>query len=148
MVPATILLLAPAASPGMGAGAGYAFVLAFMVLSGLLNGPLDIALFTVRQRRTDPAWLGRAFAVSMAINFAGFPVGAAIAGTVAETSIGLAVALGVGACAVSTLFAAFLVPREEHATAPPLATAPAPARVAEGDTTSASLPPGEATLGR
>jgi hypothetical protein len=38
---------------------------------------MDIALFTMRQRRTDPAWIGRAFAVSMALNFVGFPIGAA-----------------------------------------------------------------------
>ena len=35
------------------------------------NGPFDISLFTLRQRRTDPAWFGRAFAVSMSLNFVG-----------------------------------------------------------------------------
>ena len=34
-----------------------------MAAAGLINGPLDIALFTLRQRRTDPAWMGRAFTV-------------------------------------------------------------------------------------
>ena len=47
---------------------------------GLLVGPTDIALFTVRQRRTDPAWMGRAFSVSMAFNYLGVPIGAAVAG--------------------------------------------------------------------
>jgi predicted MFS family arabinose efflux permease len=31
-----------------------------LIVVGLANGPLDIALFTVRQRRTDPAWFGPA----------------------------------------------------------------------------------------
>jgi len=34
-------------------------IVACMAISGLANGPLDIALFTLRQRRTDPAWMGR-----------------------------------------------------------------------------------------
>jgi hypothetical protein len=42
-----------------------ALVVVEMALVGLLIGPMDIALFTVRQRRTDPAWTGRAFAVSL-----------------------------------------------------------------------------------
>jgi hypothetical protein len=48
-----------------------------MAIAGLANGPLDIALFTLRQRRTDPAWMGRAFTISMNLNFSGFPIGAA-----------------------------------------------------------------------
>ncbi len=59
---------------------GFALLALAMFIFGLLNGCADIALFTVRQRRTDPAWMGRAFAVSMAFNFMGFPIGAAIAG--------------------------------------------------------------------
>ena len=56
-------------------------VAASMAISGLLNGPMDIALFTIRQRRTDPSLMGRAFAVSMSLNFLGFPVGSAVAGS-------------------------------------------------------------------
>ncbi len=62
-----------------------------MFIFGLLNGSTDIALFTVRQRRTDPAWMGRAFAVSMAFNFVGFPIGAAIAGAVVSVSLAAAI---------------------------------------------------------
>ena len=51
-----------------------------MAVGGLLNGPMDIAMFTMRQRCTDPAWMGRAFTVSMNLNFSGFPIGAALAG--------------------------------------------------------------------
>ncbi|TMF09425.1 MAG: MFS transporter, partial [Chloroflexi bacterium] len=35
-------------------------VVAAIVMVGVANGPFDVALFTLRQRRTDPAWFGRA----------------------------------------------------------------------------------------
>jgi MFS family permease len=62
-------------------------VAAALAVAGLLIGPIDIALFTLRQRRTDPAWLGRAFAVSMALNFSGVPIGAALAGPMVGWSL-------------------------------------------------------------
>ena len=61
-----------------------------MILFGLSNGPVDIGLFALRQRRTDPQWLGRAFAVSMAMNFAGVPVGSLLGGAVLTVSVTLA----------------------------------------------------------
>ena len=85
-----------------------------VVLTGLLEGPLDIGMFTMRQRRTDPAWFGRAFAISMAVNGIGFPLGAAVAGSLAEVSIGLAILVGVVAAGLATLFAAVLVPRTDE----------------------------------
>ena len=57
------------------------------VLMGIATGPLDIALFTVRQRRTDPAWFGRAFAVSMSVNAAGAPIGSGLAGPLVVWSL-------------------------------------------------------------
>ena len=93
---------------------GVAVLVFEMVLVGLLAGPIDIALFTVRQRRTDPAWMGRAFAVSMAFNYLGMPVGAALAGVLAERSIEMAIlTLGVGGAAVAAVTAALLVPRHD-----------------------------------
>ena len=104
---ALLLLAAGAAVPAVGLG-----ILALALgLYGLLNGPLDIALFTVRQRRTDPAWMGRAFAVSMAFNFMGYPIGAAVAGVLATSSIELAVIVGVVAALVASVLAAVLIPR-------------------------------------
>ena len=82
-----------------------------MALVGLLNGPLDIGMFTIRQRRTDPALLGRAYAVSMSFNFMGFPVGSAIAGVLAPASLDGAILFGVAACLAAGLIAAILVPR-------------------------------------
>ena len=61
-----------------------------MLLVGVANGPYDVVLFTLRQRRTDPSWLGRAFAVSMALNYAGFPVGSAAGGVLVAQSVALA----------------------------------------------------------
>lgn len=112
-----ILLLAAGSGPlGLGVAAGLALTGASLAITGLLNGPLDIALFTVRQRRTEQAWMGRAFAVSMAFNFAGFPIGAALGGIVAEVSIEGAVVLGVAACLVAALFAATMIPKRGPAT--------------------------------
>jgi MFS family permease len=107
-----IVLLAAGAEPI----AGLVLLGLALALSGLVNGPLDIALFTVRQRRTDPAWMGRAFAVSMAFNFAGFPIGAAIAGVIAEQSVEASVLVGVVACVVAAVMAGTIIPREHAAT--------------------------------
>jgi hypothetical protein len=99
------------------AAVGYLALGGCLVILGLLNGPMDIGLFTMRQRRTDPALLGRAFAVSMAFNFLGYPVGAAIAGSLATASIEAAIWLGVGASALAVVFAACMVPRQDPADA-------------------------------
>jgi MFS family permease len=99
--PATALLLI---------GGSIVPVVVAMAVIGLVNGPLDVAMFTLRQRRTDSAWLGRAFAVSMSFNFAGFPVGAAIAGTLAARSIEAAIVVGVAACLLAAFFAVRLIP--------------------------------------
>ena len=91
---------------------GLALLFAEMLLVGVLIGPMDIALFTVRQRRTDPAWMGRAFAVSMAFNYVGMPIGAGLAGLLADRSLETAiVVLGIGGSILAAGAAAFLVPR-------------------------------------
>ncbi|MGH7058367.1 MAG: hypothetical protein ACREFZ_10950, partial [Acetobacteraceae bacterium] len=70
-------------------------VLLMMGVVGATNGPLSVAMFSMRQRVTDPIWFGRAFAISMTINGFGNPIGAAIAGLIATHS--LVIALGFGA---------------------------------------------------
>jgi hypothetical protein len=97
---------------------GLALISAAQLLVGIVNGPYDIALFTVRQRRTDPAWLGRAFAISMGFNFIGFPIGAALTGVIAANSLGGAVGLGIGACVASGVFAAVLIPKRDPSDTP------------------------------
>ena len=72
---------------------------------------MDIGLFTIRQRRTDPAWMGRAFAVSMGLNFLGYPIGTALAGVLATQSIELAIVVGAIAAGAAGIVAAILIPR-------------------------------------
>ena len=102
MAVATAVLLA---SPTL------AVLIAIMAITGFLNGPLDVALFTLRQRQTDPAWLGRAFAVSMSLNFLGYPFGAAIGGALVGIGIEAALAVAVAATALGALVAWWLIPR-------------------------------------
>jgi MFS family permease len=113
VAPAVALLLPPAIIDGLDPGVGLLFLAGWALVLGLANGPLDIALFTIRQRRTDPAWMGRAFAVSMAMNFIGFPIGAAIGGALADRSIGLAIVPAIVACIAGVGFAATRVPRTD-----------------------------------
>jgi MFS family permease len=115
VAPAAALLLVPAAVESIDPLVGLLFVAAWSIVGGFLNGPVDIALFTIRQRRTDPAWMGRAFAVSMAMNFIGFPIGAAIAGALAEKSLVTAIVPAILACIAGVIFAATMVPREDPA---------------------------------
>jgi MFS family permease len=113
LVPVMAILLLAAGQAAF-VGLGVTLLVVESLLLGLLTGPMDIALFTVRQRRTNPAWMGRAFSVSMAFNFVGVPVGAALAGLLAEGSIELAiVTLGIGGALLAAASAAFLVPRAD-----------------------------------
>ena len=80
-------------------------VAAGMVVIGLSTAPMDVALFSLRQRRTDPAWFGRAFAVSMHLNYSGIPLGSALAGPLVAISFTLAFGMG----AVFALAAALLI---------------------------------------
>jgi MFS family permease len=112
-----VALAGPSGAPGaFDPILGLGLIAAAQLLVGIVSGPFDIALFTVRQRRTDPAWLGRAFAISMGFNFIGFPIGAALTGVIAANSLGGAVALGIGACIASGILAAVLIPERDPAT--------------------------------
>lgn len=93
-------------------GGNALFVALAMVVLGVSTGPFDVTLFTVRQRRTDPAWMGRAFAVSMALNFAGFPLGSAISGAVVPLSLEVAIVLAIAAEVCGAILAQRL-PRED-----------------------------------
>jgi predicted MFS family arabinose efflux permease len=80
---------------------------------GLLNGPFDVAMFTLRQRRTEPAWIGRAFAVSMSVNFLGMPVGAALTGMLASWAVELGVLLAIGCSLLAAAFARLMIPLDD-----------------------------------
>jgi len=92
-----------------------------ILLVGLSNGPFDIAFITLRQRRTDPAAYGRVFAVSMALNSIGTPVGSALAGPLIAWSLQAALWAAVFAVALSVIFPIVVIPAEEPRprTAPP-----------------------------
>jgi MFS family permease len=76
-----------------------------MLVAGVAQGPFDVALFSLRQRRTHPSWFGRAFAISMSLNFIGMPIGSAISGPFINRSITLAILVAT----VLTLFSALLM---------------------------------------
>jgi MFS family permease len=95
MAGATALLLVPTlATAALGS-----------LLIGVAIGPMDVSVFSLRQRVTDPAWLGRAIAVSMSLNFVGFPLGSALAGPLLglglQGAIGISVALGLAGAGVA-----------------------------------------------
>jgi predicted MFS family arabinose efflux permease len=81
-----------------------------IVLLGLATGPFDIGLFTLRQRRTDSAWFGRAFAVSMSLNSLGNPIGSALAGPLIGWSLNAALWAAAAACLIAALFPLLLIP--------------------------------------
>ena len=97
---AGMIATALAACP-LAAGFGLTGLLLGLPLAGLVAGAVDVSLLTLRQRRTDPAQLGRVMAVSISLNVAGFPLGSAIAGGLVTNSVtatfsaaGIAAALG------------------------------------------------------
>lgn len=98
-------------------------VLIAVLLMGFATGPFDIGLFTLRQRRTDPAWFGRAFAVSMSLNSAGNPIGSALAGPLIASSISLALWVAVGFSLLAVVFPMLAIPAHEERQAPRLPSA-------------------------
>jgi predicted MFS family arabinose efflux permease len=85
-----------------------------LAVAGLAETPFDIAFLTLRQRRTDPAKFGRAFAVSMALNQLGSPVGAAIAGPLIAWSLTGALWVAVGLVAAAAVVALVTIPAREE----------------------------------
>ncbi len=71
---------------------------------GLCLGPGDVALFSLRQRSVDPAWYGRAIAVSMTFNSSGGAIGGGLGGVLAQISPATAILIS---AAVSLTGAAF-----------------------------------------
>jgi len=90
---------------------------AIAVIAGLAGSAVNIGIFALRQRRTDPAWFGRAFAVSMSLNFAGQPIGSALSGPLLEHGIALPLLLGAAVSAVAVVVAMVLIPKD-HAPSP------------------------------
>lgn len=79
-----------------------------LMLIGAAAGPIDVGVLTLRQRRTEPAELGRVLSVSMSLNLAGGPLGSALGGLLVVWSLSgtfavAALAATLGAWAVSLI---------------------------------------------
>jgi hypothetical protein len=61
--------------------------------------------------------MGRAFTVSMNLNFSGFPIGAALAGVLVGVSLEAAIVFGVIANLAGAVLASLLIPRPGEETA-------------------------------
>jgi predicted MFS family arabinose efflux permease len=82
-----------------------------IVIVGFLSGPVDVALLTLRQRRTEPEWLGRVLTVSMGLNLSGLPIGSAVGGwLVTHSSTGSLIFAAV-VSVVSAVSAFLMIPR-------------------------------------
>src|SRR6266699_3504066 len=92
----------------------YWVVAVVMFVSGVSSGPFDISMFTLRQRRTAPAWFGRAFAVSMSLNFVGTPIGSALAGPLIGVSLNVALWAAVAFALVAGVFPLLTIPKVEE----------------------------------
>ena len=83
-----------------------------VVIVGFCAGPVDVGLLSLRQRRTEPGWLGRVLAVSMSLNLSGLPLGSALAGLLMAHSSPAALAAGASASLLAALAVYALVPEE------------------------------------
>ncbi|HEY2617876.1 MAG TPA: MFS transporter [Acetobacteraceae bacterium] len=81
-----MLVTAVAAWP-IAAEFGLTGLVSGMMLVGAAAGPVDVGVLTLRQRRTDPAELGRVLSISMSLNMAGGPLGSALAGVLVTWSL-------------------------------------------------------------
>jgi MFS family permease len=82
---------------------------------GALRSGQQVALFSMRQRHTDPAWFGRAFAILMSFNWMGVATGSAVAGQAAAHSVNLALGVGVVLAVLGGVLFATLGPRNRAA---------------------------------
>jgi len=85
-----------------------------IILMGFLEGPADVGLLTLRQRRTDPEWLGRVLTVSMSLNVSGLPLGSAIGGWLVTHSLSAALVFAAMASAVAAMATFLLIPPSHH----------------------------------
>ena len=94
---------------------GLAGLVTGVMLAGFAEGPVDVGLLTLRQQRTEPRRLGRVLSISISLNVSGFPIGAALAGWLASTSLPLAYGGAALASALGALAAHVLIPKKHEA---------------------------------
>ncbi|MDX3662784.1 MFS transporter [Streptomyces sp. ID05-26A] len=85
-----------------------------MALFGLVGGGLNVGLLSLRQRRTEPQWLGRVMTVSISVNLIGFPIGTALGGVLAGQSVAVAFWVAAVCAAIGAVMAAVLIPRADR----------------------------------
>lgn len=89
-------------------------VAAALVGVALVEAPFTISFLTLRQRRTDPAWFGRVFAVSMSLNVVGGPVGSAIAGPLIGWSLTGTLWVAVAVTLTAAVFPLLVIPARDE----------------------------------
>jgi MFS family permease len=109
----TALAVVPAA-----VGSGMSALVFGRLLAGFTAGPIDVGVLTLRQRRTDPARLGRVLAVSMSVNLSGFPIGTAIGGMLAAWSPVSAFLAAALASLLAALAICWLIPENDEQVRP------------------------------
>jgi hypothetical protein len=85
-------------------------LIAGIAMAGFLAGPIDVGILTLRQRVTDPAWLGRTLSVSMSLNMSGLPIGSAVGGVLAAWSLGAAFGVAALVALLSAVACYALIP--------------------------------------
>lgn len=107
---ALCMLVTAVALYPIGPAFGLASVAVALLFAGLLEGPIDVGLLSMRQRRTPPSRLGRVLAVSMSFNMSGLPIGSAIGGMVVTASVPLAFAVAAIASVLAAAAAWWFIP--------------------------------------
>ncbi|SDI19522.1 Major Facilitator Superfamily protein [Actinokineospora alba] len=77
---------------------------------GLLEGALNVSVLSLRQRRTEPRWLGRVMTVSISVNLIGFPIGTALGGLVVAQSTTAAFVAAAGFAVLAAAGGALVIP--------------------------------------
>lgn len=113
MIGLSIAAMAVAIYP-IAASFGLYGLTAGIIIMGFLEGPADVGLLTLRQRRTDPEWLGRVLTVSMSLNVSGLPLGSAIGGWLVTHSLSAALIFAAMASAVAAMATFLLIPPSHH----------------------------------
>jgi MFS family permease len=81
-----------------------------IAIVGFLEGPANVGVLTLRQRRTEPQWLGRVLTISMGLNLSGLPIGSAIGGWLVTHSFSAALMFAALVSIISAGAAFLLIP--------------------------------------
>lgn len=84
-----------------------------IAIAGGADAASSVSAFSLRQRRTPRAWFGRAFAVAMAFNFSGMPIGSALAGPVLGVSTTFAILVAAGLTLAASVVMRLKIPASD-----------------------------------